>query len=801
MMQAAMALLVTLWAASPEGNLLAEGGFEEETLRASAAETPRGEAGAWSYALEGTAYVRAEAGEPILYGPSGIPEVREGNNAVYVATLRGGQATLSQAIDVEPGVPYRAEVWVRTVDADGQGFGAADTDRVRLVVTEVDGQGRPLSDRTHAAGITRSSTAYEPLRVRFMTGSETDSVRVSLEANLSCNHWHGAVKLDSCSILPAESGVRVAAKSEPVRVVAAPGDEDLKAAAEWIAEFLRRRGFEAAIDQDASIDTEGGPVWILETLERDPVAQARGLSTAELATGDPERDSYMLDIASEEGRPIVHVVGRNSAGVRSGLVRLLSDVTEFQDAWYAYPGRLTVEPFFPIRRIHMGQTGRIAQGGPWADTLWTNWEDARIRDYVEQLRLCGFNSLESLECRGYRGGEDGFTDEELATQVTPKIRVAMEAARDLGMQVTQFIWGQSIFQEGQNYCWNDPEERRVMEEEYTRLAETYGDLVDHIVVHVGDPGGCTRNGCDPYRTTQEITVFLLDAYRTKNPAATATLSSWANFGFWRGYPRHEFLDESFSPREVGIALHRWYDADKARIVREANRPVDIWGWYISDFEMTLDMTLATRTIDRYFNALPRAASQEIRTLSMDQCFAGWPNAINFYLAGQKMWDPYRDLDAIRRAFCAATFGEENADAVLAVYDACESFVHPDRYYAFRPETDGGPDLFGTRELNERLEKAQRLAETVRIDPAFQPRITTPTPPDDYFAYLKRNLALVHLVSSEAEKLQARKAQGSLKPEEVEALRADVAERARPWAGDPDYGELMKRFEALITQSQ
>ena len=135
-----------------------------------------------------------------------------------------------------------------------------------------------------------------------------------------------------------------------------------------------------------------------------------------------------------------------------------------------------------------------------------------------------------------------FSDDQVRTEITPKLLVFMKAAHDNGMQVSQFIWGQSLFKEGDNLCWNSSEERPTMEKEYSRLARAYGDLVDHIVVHVGDPGGCSRNGCDPYKTTQEIAAFLSREYRKINPRVTATLSSWANFGFWEGGSGVKFLD-------------------------------------------------------------------------------------------------------------------------------------------------------------------------------------------------------------------------------------------------------------------
>lgn len=448
-----IACLLLAWSGgSTDSNLISGGGFEQETLRVAAKDSRRGVAGPWSYVMDGTAYVRAEAGDPFLYGPAGIPETFEGDNALYVGCLDAGHVALSRTVKVQPRTPYEGEVWVRAVNADGQGFGADGRGRVMLVLTELDRGGQAVAGRSHEANVDRANDQYEPLRRRFCTGSETASVRLSLEVYLSCNHWHGAVKLDGVRLRPATAGEPVAVRDgKMVTVLSTREHKDLAAAATWLSGHLRRLGFRAEDSAPAEQAPGGkGPLWVLETLDACPLAKARKLELAQLAAADPRRDGYVLDVGSWNGRPTVHVVGRNSLGVFSGIARALSEVTETGVTWYIYPVHEAASPFVETRRIHFGQTGRIARGTPFADTLWTNWDDARIRDGVEQLRLCGFNSIEVAEIRGYGGRKEGFTDQELATQATPKVRVAIQAAHDQGMSVSQFIWGQSLFAEGQN---------------------------------------------------------------------------------------------------------------------------------------------------------------------------------------------------------------------------------------------------------------------------------------------------------------------------------------------------------------
>lgn len=548
--------------------------------------------------------------------------------------------------------------------------------------------------------------------------------------------------------------------------------------AEWLEGFLDKRGLSARTI--ASVPQDRSSLWVLETKSEHPIADELGIDTSFLDRARPE--SYVLSVQRVGRRPVVAVIGRDAQGVRAGVARLVALLRDVDGDLYAAPVREENEPFLRVRRFGIDPTGRLAQNGPYADTLWENWTDQRLRTYAEQIWLMGFNAVELAEVRGYCGA---FTDDDLARKITPKIRTLMAAAREQGLMVYQHIWAQSLTVEGKNLCWNDPKEREIMKQEYGRLARTYGDLVDRMIVHVSDPGGCNRNGCDGYRTPQELAVQLLAAYRQVNPKVEAVLSTWANPGFWRGAPPDTLLGETYMPREIGIALHRWYDRDQARMVVESRRPLEIWSWYLGDFEMACDMTLNMTMIDRYYSALPERVSREVRAINSEVCFHALPSIINAYVAAQKMWNPRRSLAEIEREFCAAVFGEANAEAMVAVYRASEKYGHSDRCWAYRPETDCPPDVLGTAAYNRELRHAIEMGETVKVSPI--PRFTQATDPRTLYDYLMRNVRLLSILSHAVEQLK------TLAPNSAEAKAVvDAAIReAAPYSDDADYPTLLK----------
>lgn len=190
----------------------------------------------------------------------------------------------------------------------------------------------------------------------------------------------------------------------------------------------------------------------------------------------------------------------------------------------------------------------------------------------------------------------------------------------------------------------------------------------------------------------------------------------------------------------------------------------------------------------------------IRTATADYCFQDWPNIITHYVAAQKMRDPQRTLAEIENQFCASVYGEQNAAAAKKLYQACEKFVHPERYLAFRPETDCLPDLFGTSQYNRELQEALLAAQGVTFPAHFRPRLTSPTPPSEMFSYLKNNATLISIFSEAAERILQLKTKGAslaeLRRTEEAAIR-----RAESLRDDPDYKELKDRLHLMLPKSE
>ena len=328
-----------------------------------------------------------------------------------------------------------------------------------------------------------------------------------------------------------------------------------------------------------------------------------------------------------------------------------------------------------------------------------------------------------MELLKYRGGAK-------REQVAPVIHTLAEAAHREGMSVSQYIWGSA-----DGFRWDDPKTSKQREQRYIGLAETYGKHVDHIITHWKDEGN--EGG---YVTPQDATAFLLEQYKQHNPDIRVTQDAWFNPQFWSGWKGSKsktFLDEAYTPKEVGIALERWYDAEKAALVKATGRPVGIWGWYMGDFEMNYSSHILTRTIHKYYSALPSEASRLVDWISIELCFHTLPSQVNLYIGGQMMCDPTRPLDQIMFDYCRSVYGVANARTMTEVYKVVEMGQREYRYGMV--QGDRYPKVHGTPEFTEEARRVLAKLKQVELSAEWQPNFPTVSDPRDDIKSLQRSL--------------------------------------------------------------
>lgn len=553
--------------------------------------------------------------------------------------------------------------------------------------------------------------------------------------------------------------IKIADENHPVKIIC-PNSSEIKEMGCYLQNFIKDRHF--AVESKLSARAEAkqsGFQWVITDVKN--LASMGDKISAPVFDKQSRDEAYMLLARPTKSGAQIFLVGKTADGVRAAVARLICKVANDGRHLWIEEGNELNDPFINKRLLCIGNSPRRQMPfcSPFKDADLETWPLSRIRAYPELFWQFGYNGVQIMETRGY----SSVSDENL-----PRIRKAVQTlakgAKSHKLYVSLFQWGDCLFREGETFSWNNPQERKIMRLFMKDIAESYGSLIDHFNIHVGDPGGCTRDGCDAYKTTQQVTAAFLEAFLKVNHSMQCSLSTWANSRFWASAPRlvdltnynppfpemanakdfglpipdgAKFLDDAFMPGDVGISLNRVYNADQASMVVAAGRPVDIWSWYVGDNEMINSLWFNMTEIDKILSALPDRARNDIRSYTIELTFHGWPQIINSYVAAQKLWNPKSRLDQSEHEFCTAVFGPTNADAMLDVYRACENGW---------TSTIPSPPDFGTATYNERLRTVFAKSEKVRLSAGWKPNFTLPVPAQKYVDMLNARLQLILAVS-------------------------------------------------------
>lgn len=597
-----------------------------------------------------------------------------------------------------------------------------------------------------------------------------------------------------CSKLNA-SPVVVAGKGIPVHIVTR-GSNGADEMGRYLQDFLKERHFEVApaLSRETSNQTKGFE-WILT----DSGTIAKNGAFPGFQTADPN-ETFWLKAGQEEGRSVIHLTGKTIQGLRAAVACLVCKVVNHGDTLTLESGESLNRPFISRRILDVGDSARrqIPDGSPFKGVDIETWPLEKLRSYPELFWQFGFNALQVEEVRGY----GALTDEQLL-RIRKALQVLAQGARSRGMYVSLFQWGDCLFKEGVTHSWNNPAEHAAIIAFAKDLAGGYANEVDHVNIHFGDPGGCLRDGCDSYATPQKVTAAYYEAFRAINPKIEFSLSTWAWGDFWSYSPKPldlsnynpyfpdmakakvfnraipegaKFLDDHFMPLNIGIALHRTYNRDQARAVLAAGRPVDVWTWYVGDNEMLNSYWLNMKGVDKIVGSLPQEAGKELRSYSFELNFHGWPEIINTYIGGRKLWNPQASLKELETEFCTGAFGPKNAAVMVALYEVCEN--------GCSSPIPTSKD-FGTHSYNAHLKKVLKRSSRVRLAADWKPNFAFPVPPQEYVDQLNARLRLILCVSEAREKIDAARRQHA-DPMAIDALKKRLISKIPVLPIDPLY---------------
>ncbi len=622
--------------------------------------------------------------------------------------------------------------------------------------------------------------------------------------NGSCFSWRMLCQVIACLFLVFFSArvnaksLVVANKETPVRIVSS-GTVTADAMGRYLQKFLTDRHF--AVDPilyHKQLTRYKGCQWVLtDVSNRVKVGVRKSLPALSSSCSD---ESYSMKVEETRAGNRILLEGKTDQGLQAAVARLICQVVNEDEILTLESGEYFSQPFIHRRILDIGNSARrqVPEGSPFKKVDLETWSLNKLRDYPELFWQFGFNGVQIEEVRGY----GALTDQQLPG-IRKGLQVLAEGARARGMYVSLFQWGDCLYKEGMTHSWNDPAEHRTMLAFMKDLADGYGRYVDHVNIHFGDPGGCLRDGCDSYKTPQQVTEAYYEAFRKINSKVEFSLSTWAWGDFWSYCPHQvdlsnynpyfpdmakaktfnrsipgggQFLDSTFMSSSIGIALHRTYNQDQSKAVLASGRPVDVWTWYVGDNEMLNSYWLNMKGVDEILSSLPEGAGKDLRSYSFELNFHGWPEIINTYIGGCKLWNPKLSLKTIEKEFCTGAFGPKNADAMVALYEACENGC-----FSAIPK----PKSFGTAAHNQYLKEVLKQTEGVHLAADWKPNFALPVGAQEYVDQLKARLRLILCVSEAKEAVEKARQQNADK-QTIEKIKEEYIQKIPDLPIDPLY---------------
>ena len=519
-------------------------------------------------------------------------------------------------------------------------------------------------------------------------------------------------------------------KSNPT-IISAVNTPEAGRAVKSLSTFFQERGISTSHQTAMNNGRNTNALFIFETALSHPLGTKLGVDLSPLAGLRDE--GHIISSTLWKGKPVIYVVGKTDSGIEAGVEYLKSKfICEVASKGYKVTSpdlKLVRNPFFKVREATLCPTGRAFPKQP--EVNYENWQDDQLKLYPEFLKACGFNSIQFMELITYHaknktwtgGYRNGIPKGKTIDDIQHVLHTLMDATHNQGMRVSQYIWGSPP---GDGNRWDDPKTRPARAEFYDEIARRYGKKVDHVITHWKDEG--SEGG---YETPLTATMYMRDQFKKYNPAIEVTCDAWWNADLYKG-----ISTEKFATRDIGIAIERWYDEKRADQIINSGRKVGIWGWYLSDFEMTNGSKLYTKTLTKYFDSLPQKASSQIDWISLEHCFHGLPMRINMYLVGRKMWDPKESSEEIIKDYLASTYGIDNLEHMRLVYETVEEGQKEVRYGMVNKDKYPAPDK---STFIKKVKAAQDALSRVKIKNGWKPNFTHVVSPEEDIKNLRESL--------------------------------------------------------------
>jgi len=463
-----------------------------------------------------------------------------------------------------------------------------------------------------------------------------------------------------------------------------------------------------------------------------------------------ERDGYVLKTVTVNDRDFALALGKTETGAANATWRLMRELLVADGAVAAPRLDVSTSPFIKGRDVVICSPWNRAglRVGEMADALKRkyrprSWPADRLRRLVRLLASFGYNAVQLSDLWVQLDQDESVTRD----QWRDKLITMTDETHKNGQTFTLFLYGSSVadLQTGKRYarpgaCFNDPEERQVLLDEYDYQADSYAAHVDHVVTHWSDYGG--QPGCDKctIETALEQHNTIVEKFRRINPNIKSSFSMWNIIpSLWPGYEDYDsVLLAGVLPKDVAIAMPARLNTTYMNQIHDRGYQPAVWGWRLLDIEHWHGMHVHTAVLEKYFHSWPPEAGDLLEWYSADDV-SQFLALSNLYVAAQLMWDPQRSGSELVREFTRGMFGPENAEKIASVLEAVEQ---TSCYLCPGAQPGLTRALEGAEERRDIIRRARETLAGVDIAPNFVPVFPQVVSPEELLVEISAQLDVI-----------------------------------------------------------
>jgi hypothetical protein len=444
---------------------------------------------------------------------------------------------------------------------------------------------------------------------------------------------------------------------------------------------------------------------------------------------------FVIQRLTHRDRPTLVIWSPGELGCRYGIIELVRSL-EFSGRTCATRlERVVSRPLFPLRIYYLNFGQHLANSysvNVVLDTPQCQWSLAewqRLIDMISAMRYNVFQFWLEPTLFSPEALEGGALQERFATTMSEVIGYAHRQ----GVMVEMLQAVNTVGRQWTYYCPAVPAERDLLLRLWEHWTQRLEGL-DIVGLFPGDPGGCTRNGCDYHtyvdlcdeivRRTQPQGPFIYELNTWGTPFWGWGVSAWeggpdraqAAFAYLEqrlpAFPRETFVGicQGLNPESVGEAG----GGDAAPYVRAvgALRPVTTWDYAASEGEMTvIPRFRVAKIIDRR-----RGEAKLPYVGGINYTMAPALSQLQAFASAECYWNPEQTVEGVVDAYSRLSFGAANESLGMKVFP----------YTEVVGDWGGGGWSADLVTLAAKLKEARSAVDAARA-PAESPLMTFPSP--------------------------------------------------------------------------